>query len=61
MLLIDVAFITSINNIDWSNKSNIHVDHKGVTCYGLRGCGMESRPLMTSEVSLMTSEETRDL
>ena len=30
------------------------VDHKGVTCYGLRGRGVESR-------SLMTSEETRDL
>ena len=30
------------------------VDHKGVTCYGLRGHGVESR-------SLMTSVETRDL
>ena len=30
------------------------VDHKGVTCYGLRGRGVESR-------SLMTSVETRDL
>ena len=30
------------------------VDHKGVTCYGLRGRGVESR-------SLMTSAETRDL
>ena len=29
-------------------------DHKGVTCYGLRGRGVESR-------SLMTSAETRDL
>ena len=30
------------------------VDHKDVTCYGLRGRGVESR-------SLMTSVETRDL
>ena len=30
------------------------VDHKGVTCYGIRGRGVESR-------SLMTSVETRDL
>ena len=30
------------------------VDHKGVTCYGLRGRGVESH-------SLMTSVETRDL
>ena len=30
------------------------VDHKGVTCYGLRGRGVESR-------SLMTSVETGDL
>ena len=30
------------------------VDHKGVTCYGLKGRGVESR-------LLMTSEETRDL
>jgi len=30
------------------------VDHKGVTCYDLRGRGVESR-------SLMTSVETRDL
>ena len=30
------------------------VDHKGVTCYGLRGRGVESR-------SLMMSVETRDL
>jgi len=30
------------------------VDHKGVTCYGLRGRGVESR-------SRMTSIETRDL
>jgi len=30
------------------------VDHKGVTCYSLRGRGVESR-------SLMTSVETRDL
>ena len=30
------------------------VDHKGVTCYGLRGRGVQSR-------SLMTSVETRDL
>ena len=29
------------------------VDHKGVTCYGLRGRGVQSR-------SLMTSVETRD-
>ena len=29
------------------------VDHKGVTCYGLSGRGVESR-------SLMTPEETRD-
>ena len=29
-------------------------DHKGGTCYGLRGRGVESR-------SLMTSAETRDL
>jgi len=42
MLVISVrAFITS-------------VDHKGVTCYGLRGRGVVSR-------SLMTSVETRDL
>jgi len=30
------------------------VDHKGATCYGLRGRGVESR-------SLMTSVQTRDL
>ena len=30
------------------------VDHKGVTCYGIRGRGVESR-------SLMTPVETRDL
>ena len=30
------------------------VDHKGVTCYGLRGRGVETR-------SLMTSVETKDL
>ena len=30
------------------------VDHKGVTCYGIRGRGVESR-------SLMTSVQTRDL
>ena len=30
------------------------VDHQGVTCYGLRGHGVESR-------SLITSVETRDL
>ena len=35
--------------------SNItSVDYKGVTCYGIRGRGVESR-------SLMTSVETKDL
>jgi len=35
-------------------QSITRVDHKGVTCYGLRVRGVESR-------SLMTSVETRDL
>jgi len=36
------------------NTDITSVDHKGVTCYSLRGRGVESR-------SLMTSVETRDL
>jgi len=33
------------------------VDHKGVTCYGLRGRGVESRSLMTSEGDLSGKSE----
>ena len=43
------------NRLIASEKSGItSVDHKGVTCHGLRGRGVKSS-------SLMTSVETRDL
>ena len=38
----------------YQTKVITSVDRKGVTCYGIRGRGVESR-------SLMTSVETRDL
>jgi len=38
----------------WQGTDITSVDHKGVTCHGLRGRVVESR-------SLMTSVETRDL
>ena len=50
--------LTFTDNVDFNGfyftPTITSVDHKGVTCYGLRGRGVESR-------SLMTSVETRDL
>jgi len=48
------ALLTMEKGRNGPRASITSVDHKGVTCYGLRGRGVES-------CSLMTSVETRDL
>ena len=49
-------FLSMVSSQRRAMRSDVitSVDHKGVTCYGIRGRGVESR-------SLMTSVETRDL